>query len=130
MITVKELRIGNIIEYKSKLISINGIPGEQGVFYSANDLYDYGERMAYLKDCSPIPLSEEILLKCGFSRFFEFSNADANYRISTMQRYLTIGLLHGRYIANIYHQVEIKYLHQLQNLYFALTGQELNTSGL
>jgi len=126
----KELRIGNKIYGVSDRIETVTLIKENGLIESYPGLFKEANSPQEVMYCSGIPLSEEILLKCGFSKFHEFSMADANYRISTKERYLMIELLHGKYIANIYHQVEIKYLHQLQNLYFALTGQELNTSGL
>ena len=54
-----------------------------------------------LKDFRPIPLTEEWLLKFGFERTY-----------NSQFRYFG-------------HYIKIKYVHELQNLYFALTGQEL-----
>lgn len=77
-------------------------------------------------DYEPIPLTEEILLKCGFS-----NNGDGgvelylkpmilSYDLKTKKMYLMAGQF-----AECTDTVPCEYLHQLQNLYFALTGEEL-----
>ena len=74
----------------------------------------------------PIPLTEEILLKCGFEKsawdnFSTFRNSfcsDGCIVISLEHKYIEIG--------DLTLDIEIKYLHQLQNLIYALTNQELN----
>ena len=62
----------------------------------------------------PIPLTEEWLLKFGFENgnYFTLNNVI----IYKHDKY--------RYKYN-YGQIWVKYVHQLQNLYFALTNEEL-----
>jgi hypothetical protein len=81
-----------------------------------------------LEDVSGIPLTPEILEMAGFEKTYESSFSiryDHNltqfigYDISKADSMET-GL---RYYGN---RIKVQYLHQLQNLYFALTGQELN----
>ena len=69
----------------------------------------------------PIPLTEEWLLKLGLSkRLGEFRKEMENERIFILH------LFGGEYYyANTEAFIEIKYVHQLQNLYFALCGKEL-----
>ena len=76
-----------------------------------------------------IPLTEEILLKCGFNysqNIGEYETSDDDYCIlirkdeDTEEFYFEIGDLGFNYVFKT-----IKYLHQLQNLYFVLTGTEL-----
>ena len=82
----------------------------------------------------PIPLTEEILLKCGFKKTEEYyASYEENIDV------YTIGCFDIAFIDNEYKLwfcieedpfysfswTEIKYVHQLQNLYFSLTGQEL-----
>lgn len=68
-------------------------------------------------DISPIPLTEEILLKCGL----EYQRPDfikGSFAIRDFDGgYIYLNGLDGGLI--------YEYLHQLQNLYFALTGEEL-----
>lgn len=64
----------------------------------------------------PIPLTEEWLLKFGFEITGNFQTKD---RFQTHKQDGIIWFEHG------YIVVELQYVHQLQNLYFALTGEEL-----
>ena len=89
------------------------------------------------QNIEPIPLNEEILLKCGFEKYIKKSNidgiemrlqADGNGNDGTY--FLSCGgfngglyvlvLCKGNYICN-----NIEYLHELQNLYYSLTKTEL-----
>ncbi len=67
----------------------------------------------------PIPLTEEILLKCDcvLDKKLHTKYGYFNYWFNSS------GILCINLINDIVH---IKYLHQLQNLYFALTNTELN----
>ncbi len=77
--------------------------------------------------CKPIPLTEEWLLKFGFEKKLNCSNMI--YYILAGKCLLEYNLTHN--IADIVKKVhldlfiEIEYVHQLQNLYFALTNEEL-----
>jgi hypothetical protein len=73
----------------------------------------------------PIPLTEEWLLKFGF----EFhTNANCQNFYYAKDAFICIRADEDfewfrYYNGDFYH--ELKYVHQLQNLYFALTGEEL-----
>ena len=86
--------------------------------------------MEKIEAFQPIPLTEEIILKCSFSMKYGTDPQEQNALKVFSLKNLEIlkfeldkffffstgkGLIH----------TNIKYLHQLQNLYFALTGQEL-----
>lgn len=75
-----------------------------------------------LKDCNiePIPLTEEILLKVSTI------SKQEGYPYKFLKGYLKMrnGVFFYKYYGI---EVELPYLHQLQNLYFALTGEELKT---
>ena len=65
----------------------------------------------------PIPLTEEILLKCGFEKF-GMAYVSFSFVINKWSdRMLMVGWSGGN--------VNVKYVHQLQNIYLALTGGEL-----
>lgn len=70
--------------------------------------------------CAGIPLTEEWLLKFGFKIFpwgwVKKSTTDIGLRISHP---------HFHFERDGENLQQIKYVHQLQNLYFALTGEEL-----
>lgn len=74
-----------------------------------------GDRKVMLEDCEGISLSEEWLLKCGFER--------ENNRWE-----MYIDEFHVVFNGQIFLEgtgIDIKYVHQLQNLYYVLTGEEL-----
>jgi hypothetical protein len=108
-----ELRIGNFV-------SIDGVLKPIKVF-----IIDTTETSVNTK-YKPIPLTEEWLLKFGF-----VYNIDSYYKRHTESETnfdwdIETGLYiiddNGLVLKDISH---IEYVHQLQNLYFALTGEEL-----
>ena len=76
--------------------------------------------------CKPIPLTEEWLLKFGFERTDLIDNSNDDWTWLFYQKDsiyidgsdLTIETATGIVI-------KVEYVHQLQNLYFALTNEEL-----
>ena len=100
-----ELRIGNLIQSKENRIF--KVTSEDLQFIEAGSL------------CKPIPLTEEWLLKLGFIKdeILEFYRDDKSNSTIIID-YDFICLLG-------YSHVKIKYVHQLQNLYFALTNNEI-----
>ncbi len=99
-----------------------------------------GEHIEYTQFYEPIPLTEEWLLKFGFKELKRFTHDfeeviygkslikhDPNHSekivISLPFNHLYIGEfeIEEYYLADII----VNYVHQLQNLYFALTGEEL-----
>jgi hypothetical protein len=71
-----------------------------------------GEHIEYISLYDPIPLTEEWLLKFGLmsikTELGLWNNGDAIYFNYGLEK-----------------SIQLKYVHQLQNLYFALTGEEL-----
>lgn len=65
----------------------------------------------------PIPLTPELLEKCGFKKY-------DGYGYKVAQGYI---IKHANGYFYHYHDLRIRvdYLHQLQNLVFALTGKEI-----
>lgn len=126
---VNELRIGNIVKdgKTGELISVFELREEQAL-YKVIDRSKFPLPMGWY--ATGIPLTEEILLKAGFSKPYEFSREwstkyeDINpYSMITIQEFGD-----GLYYSageGLKLSVAIKYFHQLQNLYHALTGQEL-----
>jgi hypothetical protein len=68
----------------------------------------------------PIPLTEEWLLKFGFKKTNNWNNVQYTKGIMQIRNLNTL-FLYGRN----HSQIDFKYVHTLQNLYFALTGEEL-----
>ena len=106
-----ELRIGNLVNYNEggifKVIGIHefGIDCENEIETTYMEYENF----------KPIPLTEEWLLKFGFK----------NNRLGLFDC-VKVGDDIGYHIYFIgKHLKEVQYVHQLQNLYFALTGEEL-----
>jgi len=75
----------------------------------------------------PIPLTEEWLVKFGF--FEKYKSCFNRWNIkgfSLNDNEDRNGDLQGVFIYD--YKLEVSYVHQLQNLYFALTGEELETT--
>lgn len=135
MIKSNELRLGNLLSYPNwykdsinKTWSVRDIYFEDNKIGLTDRVIQTITKLDYLH---PIPLTEEILLKAGFVN--EFSNSWSD---NVFQLFENKGNVAGAEIGEFYcstgqrYVCSFKYLHQLQNLYFALTGQELNTAGL
>ena len=84
----------------------------------------------------PIPLTKEFLLKFGFENIDKGGNDYITYTDPNHDYYLQLDVRNdGKYSIldndnsfndlRAFSMVDISYVHQLQNLYFALTGEEL-----
>ena len=123
-----ELRIGNYI------IKGNGAIGQIYIIDPINDSYGLSSEgsdivMRYnFEQLKPIPLTEEWLLKFGFKE-----RDDEGYRDIRIRNKLYLAIDLKKWEAIIGYKIEwtrpikIRYVHQLQNLYFALTGEELES---
>lgn len=110
-----ELRIGNLILYSGKIEPVIKI--ESDTLVMVNDLY-LDEELEY------IPLTEEWLLKFGFEKdWSESGQITAWYKIGKWRVYFD----NGKYFFcnGLDFLTKIQFVHQLQNLYFALTGEGL-----
>ena len=122
----EDLRIGNYIHKSLK--SGNGRTVVCNVMvYDITKIYDRTGYFIY----EPIPLTEEWLLRLGFVKKDNPNNTPSwiwkkDGEVWFYQTWI------GRdiFIKNFFptNQKQINYVHQLQNLYFALTGEELTTN--
>lgn len=110
-----ELRIGNIVEWGRLPFTVCSI----GKSHVENEWWSKP-----ISEIYAIPLTEEVLLKYGFKFDCEFNLTRDMFEIqkSNINHNSFLFYMKGAY------GVELKYLHQLQNLFFALTGQELETT--
>ena len=114
-----ELRIGNWVYDKrnKKNVSVselsNDFPNEVG--YKTENGYWMTGALEY----NPIPLTPEILEKCGFGKSdsIHFGAVITGERVTDVKNVAEI------YVKRV--GIRAQYLHQLQNIYFALTGEEL-----
>lgn len=116
--TANELRIGNFL-YNDKVV----------VKIDARTIFDIWDDKG-LKNYKPIPITEKWLLNIGFkcddinntirTHFEHLSDYRFEYYIEKINKYHLRGFYFmGNSIGTI------KYIHQLQNIYFALTQKEL-----
>jgi hypothetical protein len=91
-----------------------------------SDLFAFANNFVTYK---PIPLTEEWLLKFGFKKRDMLSSILFDMKNPRFSIYLNppIDKSNKWNILGIEKNVNIQYVHQLQNLYFALTGEELIT---
>jgi hypothetical protein len=128
MISANELRIGNLIRRKS-----NG--SYCIVNWGIIRDFDLGED---INDYEPVTLSADILVKCGFTKLanchWSWQHPGKEHRITVEFKYypgpydyMQLQLFVGEGWEYTYGE-KIQYLHRLQNLYFALTGEELKVN--
>jgi hypothetical protein len=123
-----ELRIGNYIYVsapKEHILEARNQSIEKANYHHFNDICRCNKEWVY----EPIPLTEDWLLKFGFknkykepSEVFELNIGNNNIIIDLYELLQSTYLEHRNFAINI---GKLKYVHQLQNLYFALTGEEL-----
>ena len=121
-----EFRLGNLLYNKQRdeVFKIEWLDSVSRDFtrigYKISDNEFYEDNYYVFK---PVLITTQILEKCGFEK-----DKDGVYRSLNCLYWLDSGYLQ---IANGYSLVlnaPCKYLHQLQNLIFSLTGKELETN--
>jgi hypothetical protein len=132
---VQELRIGNLVEfaginYKVETIDLAGYIGLSDII-----LFE----QLHIDDLKPINLTEERLIKFGFKIGNIDKLRDKHYVIRSGPMDIIISGVGFWDVYTIYNpfneknknlniitnNIGLDYLHQLQNLHFALTGKEL-----
>lgn len=112
MIKATELRTGNYVQHKSETVKVKSLSSAAVNGHPENEF-------------EPIPLMPDYLEHAGFDR-----GADASGRPSgPYKKGPCEVIVRNEYYAPEYVQpngTALPNLHQLQNLYFALTGEELN----
>jgi len=122
MIKPEDLRIGNWVEHYGETITVDGI----------DDIDVFNKKCGEipLHSITPIPLTEKILMDCGFENKRGCFNLDRSEQL---------GHNFGDFAVSVYDITQIKfwrgdrycgvvhcqYLHELQNLFYALTKTEL-----
>lgn len=128
MIKASELRIGNYVNLNPELLDcefdyfITAITHfTADVIILGADLFRVNATPYRLSDLILIPLTEEWLLNFGFKK----QSQDAAYWYP--DSHLWIWLVKGQMNAHSQQDklTHVQYVHQLQNLFFALTGEEL-----
>ena len=122
----EELRIGNLLMWEDpslEIISVTEILKREN-YYSIS----FTGGCAQLDEFIPIPLTEEWLNKFGFKKTTSgyWSNGKLEIGYTTTDEWFEYEYLSVSKdnIAST-EMAELKYVHELQNLYFALTGKQL-----
>ena len=120
-----ELRINNLLyDNLGRIIKVSEIREEHIIFYLSNN----SKIKHTINSFKPIPLTEEWLLKFGFEKkkwkaknsiYFELDKIEILLQDSYYKKGVTY------FNSNLLFEYFPKYIHQLQNIYFALTNKEL-----
>ena len=125
-ININEFRMGNYAHYSYQ--------GTDVIFYGYNYsdgcFTDFSSIPIEPDELDPIPLTEELLIKLGFEDYnleetegwIKWGHVKDNRRL-----YFSVHKRNGVFtlLETCFWLDEIKYVHQLQNLYFSITGKEL-----
>ena len=124
-----ELRLGNLVQYGGTTAKVCQI--EKSFFYCETDGNDFFTRDGE-SGAKPILLTEEWLLKFGFGKIKDFDVYTNVWEFKgfmvSLGDYINIHVDWVDDGVDNYHSIigyEELYVHTLQNLYFALTGEEL-----
>ena len=121
-----ELRIGNLVYDDNneicRICDLNSDKKNDFEGYSKDEEiqieYDDKESIYLSKVINPIPLTEEWLIKFGFTH----PMLSCWFKIEHLEVYIQDNIVWYDVPSDC---LEIKHVHQLQNLYFALTNEEL-----
>lgn len=128
---IQELRIGNwYLSTKFQIPVICEMGDMYEIYMRADGSADYTVDDIF----QPIPLTEEWLKKFGFKQtdegagfvaFHFWTNLIGEDRLY-LRHYVMGGFIWGfNHFEELGQPIDIEYVHQLQNLYFALCGEEL-----
>jgi len=115
--TAKEFRVGNFVRQPNRLGRVQEVWREAVRIEGYNNAYDYNHT-------EPIPITEEWLIDFGFDLVVKEGN-QGEFRVYQLNE-ITYNTNHGWWWR---HRLPIqpRFIHELQNLFYAITGKELNT---
>lgn len=123
----QELKLYNFIQYRNEMVPVVGIKFQN----------DYRNHLIQIRhsdhiisidsqELTPIKLTTELMSKLGFEECYR-SESRIRYHLSDVTKY-DFDLTDSKFLEGLVycgHYIKCQYLHQLQNLYFILTGEEL-----
>ena len=117
----EELMYGNKLLFLNEVVTFSHISQirEDGIFWIKTIESKIDSKSFHFK---PIPITEEWLLKFGF---FKYNNAYVLEKPNENIMNFKFSIWSDFTYNSSEFPVELKYVHQLQNLYFALTGTHL-----
>ena len=131
MIKSEDFRRGNYVN------DHKGIPYKIKTISETLGFYRKWVNGCFIENIYPIPLTEEILLECEFS--YGVDKWFNTFYYTDNKEYTELFAISFNLFSNrlsiyeidmedtcIFTRKKVQYLHQLQNLYYALTNEELN----
>lgn len=117
-----ELRIGNLLSFSGEPVAINA-----GFIHDCDYWNKNPERQdaVSFENVEPVPLTDEWLERFGFEKDEESSSWSKIVSMPQFDYCFEISNKYQEFFQPDFLSIDIKYVHQLQNLYFALTGKEL-----
>ena len=138
MLEVKDLRIGNLFNhFEDGILLIEEIKKDSDGFEGYYAVFRNGSTKCHVNYLTPIELTEEWLLRFGFEVdddlgdqiYYQIPNQKNGYGICFDHDDIAFYKFYGNGGENVHtliHDEEhLQYVHQLQNLYYALTQTEL-----
>jgi hypothetical protein len=122
-----QVRIGNFVDFRGEIETVYAIRNSGVDFYRGKTKNGVIMQSYVWEAIKPIPLTEDWLLKFGFSEIGgcnekDFTNGDYNIFINSLGEVNFWFFREGDWYQ------KLDYVHQLQNLYFALTQRELTVA--
>lgn len=119
---IQELRIGNYYRWNSFVGE-----AEENMSISQWSIIDFEEAndTDFMSHCFPIPLTEEWLEKFGFEYDIETKSYSILIHLEKHDYLFEVSNKYQQYFQPDFIGIDIKYVHQLQNLCFASTNEEL-----
>lgn len=129
---VEDLRIGNVLFYGDRIAEVSSVYRTHFVCEESKTRVVFGNSIQ--NNFQPIPITEEWLIKFGFTFTNGYDEKGLSYK--SFYKFTKVdgftkgvsGMLNIKSIINpvsISTHSHIQYVHQLQNLYFSLTNEEL-----
>jgi hypothetical protein len=121
MVKLEEIRIGNWFKHND-IVSTQHFPDD--IFqWSISDFWAIESSRMFIASIEPIPISDEILkgakLVRGIGNEYVFGRFNLRPRKDNCELYISGNDAHFHWIRGVH------FVHELQNILFALTGREL-----
>lgn len=137
---INELRVSNLVypnEENATPYKVMQIFEESVLFYQSEKVYE-DDVIIGCDDLIPIPLTEEWLIKFGFEKIICDEHPFIHFIIKGIFRidfhpnngfeFNCYGHPYDQYVEENFFSFKALHIHQLQNLFYALTGEELKTT--
>lgn len=148
LIDITTLRLRNILSYKGDLVYVSmlslDIDDEYTELIGITPFgKTIGEKVEWIRsfghDLKPVELTEDLLLKAGFNKYegYDYWTSKPQNRVPIYENGVVNIIFSGgeySYFVDAYdggtstdkqHVIDVESEHQIQNLYFALSGKEL-----